>query len=54
MRQDGGEPTSCLIASEPLTRDQSSWREVPLQHFVYVRRTAGAPEAIVQPIELPS
>ena len=54
MRQEGGDPTSCLIASEPLTRDQSSWREVPLQHFVYVRRTGGAAEAIVQPIELPA
>ena len=33
---------SVIIASEPLTRDHSTWHAVPLQHIVYVRR-AGEP-----------
>ncbi len=52
LLQEGGAPTSCLIASEPLTRDHASWCEVPLQHFVYVRRTGGAPRVEVAPIVL--
>ncbi len=52
LPQGGGSPTSCLIASEPLTRDHASWREVPMQHFVYVRRTDGAPHVELSPIVL--
>lgn len=52
LLQEGGAATSCLIASEPLTRDHASWRAVPLQHFVYVRRTAGAPQVELTPIEV--
>ncbi len=43
MHHAGSEATSAIIASEPLTRDLSTWRMVPMQHLVYIRRTAGAP-----------
>jgi glutamine amidotransferase len=52
LLQEGGDPTSCIIASEPLTRDHASWCEVPMQHFVYVRRTEGAPHVELSPITL--
>ena len=34
---------SVLVASEPLTRDVSAWREVPEYSMLYVRREDGAP-----------
>lgn len=43
MHSAGRDVTSCIIASEPLTRDTSTWRMVPMQHLVYIRRTEGPP-----------
>lgn len=43
MQNAGREATSCIIASEPLTHDTSTWRMVPMQHLVYLRRTSGPP-----------
>jgi predicted glutamine amidotransferase len=34
------EARSCIIASEPLTRDHATWQAVPLQHLIYVRRSS--------------
>jgi predicted glutamine amidotransferase len=34
---------SVLVASEPLTRDVSAWREVPEYSMLYVRREDGVP-----------
>ena len=46
------EATSCIVASEPLTRDQSTWKAVPLQHLVYVRRGNGQPSIEVVPLSI--
>jgi glutamine amidotransferase len=46
------EATSCIVASEPLTRDQSTWNAVPLQHLVYVRRSGTRPSVEVVPIAI--
>src|SRR5262249_23375558 len=43
---------SCIIASEPLTRDHAQWRAVPMQHLVYVRRTEGSPRVEVVPLDV--
>jgi len=43
MEAAGREVTSCIIASEPLTHDTSTWRTVPMQQLVYIRRTNGPP-----------
>ncbi len=43
MRAAGSEATSAIIASEPLTRDASTWRMVPMQHLIYIRRSDGPP-----------
>lgn len=54
MQNAGGEATSCIVASEPLTQDRSTWTAVPLQHLVYVRRGADrAPSVEVVPLDIP-
>ena len=45
MQNAGSEAQSSIIASEPLTKDVSTWTMVPMQHLIYVRRTDG-PKAI--------
>lgn len=52
MDHASAEATSCLVASEPLTRDQSTWNSVPLQHLVYVRRSGGVPSVEVVPLDI--
>ncbi len=47
-----GDASSCIIASEPLTRDRSTWRAVPMQHLVYVRRSGGAPTMTTVPLDV--
>lgn len=42
---------SVIVSSEPLTREHSSWREVPLQHALYVQRTEQGPSIRVQPLD---
>jgi len=44
------EATSCIVASEPLTRDHSTWNTVPLQHLVYLRRSGARPSVEVVPL----
>lgn len=44
------EATSFIVASEPLTRDQSTWAAVPLQHLVYLRRTGAQPSVEIVPL----
>lgn len=46
------EATSCIVASEPLTRDQSTWTSVPLQHLVYLRRSSAQPMIEVVPLAI--
>ena len=46
-----GDATSCIVSSEPLTRDHASWAQVPMQHLVYVRRTADGPHIVLRPID---
>ena len=41
MQDAGKESTSAIVASEPLTRDRSTWTMVPMQHLVYIRRSGG-------------
>lgn len=45
MRAAGENARSCIIASEPLTRDRDTWSAVPLQHLIYVRRAGDAVSA---------
>jgi len=52
MRGEPGEARSVIIASEPLTRDQSTWTPVPLQHMIYVRRSGAVPAVEVVPLEV--
>ncbi len=51
MEAAGREATSCIIASEPLTHDASTWRSVPMQHLVYIRRTNGLPSVELVSLE---
>lgn len=41
MVPSGADASSCIVASEPLTRDRSTWTMVPRQHLLYVRRPPG-------------
>jgi glutamine amidotransferase len=43
---------SCIIASEPLTRDHTTWQAVPLQHLIYVRRTGDSPAVEIVPLDV--
>lgn len=43
---------AAIIASEPLTRDHSTWHAVPMQHLVYVRRTQGSPRVELVPLDV--
>ena len=43
---------SCIIASEPLTRDHATWHAVPMQHLVYVRRTEGSPRVELEQLDV--
>jgi glutamine amidotransferase len=43
---------SCIISSEPLTRDRSTWSPVPMQHLIYVRRTEGNPGVELVPLDV--
>jgi glutamine amidotransferase len=52
MLQTGEEASSCIIASEPLTRDHTTWTPVPLQHLVYVRRTGDRPTIELVPLDV--
>jgi glutamine amidotransferase len=52
MEHAGAEATSCILASEPLTRDQSTWNAVPLQHLVYVRRAGSRPSVELVPLAI--
>ena len=53
-RMSGGEgdASSCIIASEPLTRDRSTWRTVPMQHLVYVKRTDRGASVQLVPLDV--
>jgi glutamine amidotransferase len=50
MDHTSADATSCIVASEPLTRDQSTWNAVPLQHLVYLHRSGARPEIVVVPL----
>jgi glutamine amidotransferase len=52
MDHTSGEATSCIVASEPLTRDQSTWNSVPLQHLVFLRRSGARPMIEVVPLAI--
>jgi glutamine amidotransferase len=60
MLHADGEATSVIVASEPLTRDRSTWHPVPLQHLVYVHRRGSGfehdptspPRVAVVPLEV--
>jgi predicted glutamine amidotransferase len=52
MDHASAEATSCIVASEPLTRDHATWNAVPLQHLVYIRRSGERPSVEVVPIAL--
>lgn len=52
MEHASAEATSCIVASEPLTRDQSTWKAVPLQHLVYLRRNADRPSVELIPLDI--
>ncbi len=52
MAGAGDDASSCIIASEPLTLDKASWRMVPMQHVVYVRRSGGRPEIQIAPLDV--
>lgn len=43
---------SVLVASEPLTRDVSTWREVPEYSVLYVRRDNGVPRLAVTELDV--
>lgn len=43
---------SCIVASEPLTRDRATWKQVPLQHLIYVRRTGVRPTVEIVPLDI--
>ncbi|MDI1482881.1 class II glutamine amidotransferase [Polyangium sp. y55x31] len=45
--------SSCIVASEPLTRDHETWHAVPLQHLVYVKRGGDRPPSVeVVPLDI--
>ncbi|HRI66045.1 MAG TPA: class II glutamine amidotransferase [Polyangium sp.] len=52
MAHAGAEATSCILASEPLTREHATWNAVPLQHLVYVRRTDTGPSVEMVPLAI--
>ena len=52
MIGEKGDARSCIIASEPLTRDHATWRAVPMQHLVYVRRTGESPAVELVPLDV--
>lgn len=52
MSGEAGDASSCIIASEPLTRDRSTWQPVPMQHLVYVRRTGGQAAVKLAPLDV--
>ena len=52
MRGAEADASSCIIASEPLTLDKASWRMVPMQHVVYVRRAGGRPEIQIASLDV--
>ncbi len=43
---------SCIISSEPLTREHARWKAVPLQHLIYVRRTGEQPAVEIVPLDV--
>jgi predicted glutamine amidotransferase len=52
MLSEGQEARSCIVASEPLTREHSTWHMVPLQHLIYVRRTGERPSIELVPLDV--
>lgn len=52
MEHASAEATSCIVASEPLTRDHATWNAVPLQHLVYLRRNADCPSVELIPLDI--
>lgn len=52
MSDAGADASSCIIASEPLTHDRSTWRMVPMQHLIYVRRSSGVPTVELTPLQI--
>ena len=52
MDHASAEATSCIVASEPLTRDHTTWNSVPLQHLVYVRRSGAKPSVELVPLDI--
>lgn len=52
MEHAGAEATSCILASEPLTRDHSTWTSIPLQHLVSLRRNVTGPSVEVVPLAI--
>lgn len=52
MDHANAEATSCIVASEPLTHDHSTWSAVPLQHLVYVKRSDSRPTVEVVPLNI--
>lgn len=51
MEGDTVHPRSCIVASEPLSHDRSTWSMVPLQHLIYVRR-GDAPSVEIVPLSI--
>jgi glutamine amidotransferase len=43
---------SCIVSSEPLTRDRATWHQVPLQHLIYVRRSGTKPTVEIVPLDV--
>jgi len=52
MLDAGADASSCIVASEPLTRDRSTWSMVPMQHLIYVRRSSGPPTVELVPLRI--
>ena len=46
------EASSFIVASEPLTRAQTTWSAVPLQHLIYLRRTGQRPSVELIPLDV--
>jgi len=52
MRGGHENADSVIVASEPLTRDISSWLELPEYSLLFVSRTDGAPRVYTAPLDV--
>jgi len=52
MRGGHENADSVIVASEPLTKDISSWLELPEYSLLFVSRTDGAPRVYTAPLDV--